>query len=109
MVLDLDGRLEIGDGDIEFVACVDRLIQTGQRKLIVNLRSVVHIDRGGLGALLAKHVSLRTRGGDLKLLHLTESTHRALAVTRVLRVVETFHSESDAIASFEDREPHGTV
>jgi anti-sigma B factor antagonist len=100
-LLDLNGRLEIGDGDIELTACLDRLIRDGQRKVIVNLRGVVHIDSGGLAALLAKHISLRKRGGDLKLLHLTESTHRALAVTRVLRVIETFHSEPEAIASFE--------
>jgi anti-sigma B factor antagonist len=100
-VLDLDGRLEIGDGDIEFTACVDRLILAGRHNVLVNLRDVVHIDSGGLGALLAKHISLRKRGGDLKLLHLTESTHRALAVTRLLRVIEVFHSEADAIASFE--------
>lgn len=102
-MLDLDGRLEIGDGDIEFAACVDRLIEAGTRRVVVNVRDVVHIDSGGLGALLAKHISLRKRGGDLKLLHLTESTHRALAVTRVLRIIESFHSEPQAIASFETR------
>lgn len=99
-VLDLTGRLEIGDGDIEFTTCVDRLLREGQRNVIVNVHGVVHIDSGGLGALLAKHLSLRKRGGDLKLLHLTENTRRALAATRVLRVIETFQSETEAVASF---------
>jgi anti-sigma B factor antagonist len=99
-VLDLDGRLEIGDGDIELTACVDGLIREGRLKVIVNLRDVVHIDSGGLGALLTKHISLRKRGGDLKLLHLTDSAHRALSVTRVLTVVDAFHSETEAIGSF---------
>lgn len=99
-LLDLVGRLEIGDGDVELTACIDGLIAAGARNVVVNLRDVVHIDSGGLGALLAKHVSLRKRGGDLKLLHLSESRHRALAVTRVLEVLESFQSEADAIASF---------
>jgi anti-sigma B factor antagonist len=99
-LLDLDGRLEIGDGDIEFAACVDALIRAGQRKVLVNMRDVVHIDSGGIGVLLSKHASLRKRGGDLKLVNLPESTHRALVVTRLLTVLDTFDSESDAIASF---------
>lgn len=100
MLLDLDGRLEIGDGDIEFAACVDELIRAGERKFIVNLHDVVHIDSGGIGVLVSKQMSLRRRGGDLRLLHLPDSTHRALAVTRLLTVFDTFQSESDAIASF---------
>jgi anti-sigma B factor antagonist len=100
-VLDLDGRLEIGDGDIEFGAFVDALIRAGQRKILVNLRDVVHIDSGGIGVLVAKHTSLRRRGGDLRLCNLPDSTHRAFAVTRLLTVLDTFRSESEAIASFE--------
>jgi anti-sigma B factor antagonist len=100
MVLDLVGRLEIGDGDIEFAACLDELIRAEKRKVVVNLRDVVHIDSGGIGVLVSKQASLRRRGGDLRLLHLPDSTHRALAVTRLLTVFDTFRSESDAIASF---------
>jgi anti-sigma B factor antagonist len=99
-LLDLAGRLEIGDGDIEFAACVDALISAGGRKLLVNLRDVVHIDSGGIGVLVSKQASLRKRGGDLRLVHLPESTHRALAVTRLLTILDTFQSESEAIASF---------
>jgi anti-sigma B factor antagonist len=99
-LLDLAGRLEIGDGDIQFAACVDALIRAGQRKIIVNLRDVVHIDSGGIGVLVSKHASLRKRGGDLRLLQLPDSAHRALAVTRLLTILDTFQSESDAIASF---------
>ena len=100
MVLDLDGRLEIGDGDIEFAACMDELIRAGKRKFVVNLRDVVHIDSGGIGVLVSKQASLRKRGGDLRLAELPDSTHRALAVTRLLTVLDTFQSESEAIASF---------
>jgi anti-sigma B factor antagonist len=100
-VLDLVGRLEIGDGDVEFAAWLDRLIREGQRKVLVNMRDVVHIDSGGIGVLLSKHGSLRKRGGDLKLVNLPSSTHRALVVTRLLSVLDTYGSESEAIASFE--------
>lgn len=101
-VVDLDGRLEIGDGDIEFAACLDALIRAGQRKILVNMRDVVHIDSGGIGVLVAKHTSLRRRGGDLRLCNLPDSTHRAFAVTRLLTVLDTFPSEPEAIASFEN-------
>lgn len=100
VLLDLNGRLEIGDGDIEFAAWVDALISAGERKVLVNLRDVVHIDSGGIGVLVSKQASLRRRGGDLRLVNLPESTHRALAVTRLLTILDTFESESEAVASF---------
>jgi len=100
VVLDLNGRLEMGDGDVEFAACLDALIRAGQRKVLVNMRDVVHIDSGGIGVLLSKHASLRKRGGDLKLLNLPDSTHRALVVTRLLGVLDAFTAEADAVASF---------
>ncbi len=102
-ILDLYGRLEIGDGDIEFAACVDAIIADGGLKVVVNLRDVAHIDSGGIGVLAAKHASLARRGGHLRLLHLTDSTYRTLVVTRLLGVFETFQSEADALASFEGR------
>jgi anti-sigma B factor antagonist len=100
VLLDLNGRLEIGDGDIEFAACLDELIRSGERKILVNLQDVVHIDSGGIGVLVSKQMSLRKRGGDLRLFHLPESTHRAFAVTRLLTVFDTFASEVEAIASY---------
>lgn len=99
-VLDLAGRLEVADGDIEFVSAVDALLAAGRAKIVVNLRDVVRIDSGGIGVLVAKYVSAQKRGGDLKLLHLTPHTHRPLAVTRLLTVLESYDDEGAAIAGF---------
>lgn len=100
VVLDLAGRLEIADGDIELRACIDRLFTEGRIRLLINLREVEHIDSGGISLLIAKYFGARKRGGDLKLLHLTARTHRALAVTRLLTIFETFDDEAAALASF---------
>lgn len=99
-VLDLAGRLEIADGDIELRACIDRLFALGVSKLIINMRDIEHIDSGGISLLTSKCFNARKRGGDCKLLHLTARTHRTLAVTRLLTIFETFDDEAAAIAAF---------
>lgn len=99
-IIDLAGRLEIGDGDVRFAARLDELVRAGQRHILVNMRDLVHIDSGGIGVLLSRHAYVRKHGGALKLVNLPESTHRTLVVTRLLSVLDTFCDESDAIASF---------
>lgn len=100
VILDLHGRLEVGDGDIELVAFLDGVVARGVVKVVLNLRQVTYIDSRGIAVMVARHLSLRKRGGDLKLLNVTERTLRALAVTRLLTVFDTFTDEAEAIASY---------
>lgn len=100
VILDLAGRLEIGDGDIELAASFDSLVSRGYVKIILNLQDVSHIDSRGIAVMVSKQISLRKRDGDVRLLNVGERTHRTLVVTRLLEVFETFTSEEAAVASF---------
>jgi stage II sporulation protein AA (anti-sigma F factor antagonist) len=99
-VLDLDGRLILGDGEEAFRRQVDELLQQGCLKVLVNFNDVTYIDSAGVGAVVWKYVTLRRRGGMLKLLHLRQRTHRVLSVTRLLTVLENFEAEEEAVRSF---------
>jgi anti-sigma B factor antagonist len=99
-VLDLHGRLVLDDGDTSCVEHIDLLVRQGRIRIILNLQDVSYIDSAGVGALVAKYVSLRKRGGDLKLLRLSERVRRVITIAHLLAVFETFESEELAVRSF---------
>jgi anti-sigma B factor antagonist len=99
-ILDLTGRLILSDGEKVFRDRIDDLIARGHKAVLVNLRDVTYLDSAGVGVMVWKYVTLKRQGGTLKLLGLHQRTHRVLAVTKLLTVIESFDSEGDALASF---------
>lgn len=99
-ILDLKGELAEGEGDEVFRAAVDRLVQLGRMKLLLNMHEVPYIDSCGLCALVSKYVTLRRRDGQLKLCNISPRSSRVLATTRLLTVFETFASEAEGVKSF---------
>jgi anti-sigma B factor antagonist len=99
-VLDLKGRLILGDGDEELRDTVNQLVELGKRKILLNLDEVTHIDSAGLGMMVSKYITLRKRDGNLKLCRLHMRSFRVLNVTKLLTVFESFSSEAEAVESF---------
>ena len=99
-VLDLTGRLVLDQGDAALRDCVADLLTRGQKQLVVNLRDVSYIDSAGVGMLVAKMLSVRRAGGDMKLLNLTARSNRVMTITKLLTVFETFDDEAAAVRSF---------
>lgn len=99
-VLQLTGRLVLEDMDSPLRDEIERLIRDGHVKLVLDLNAVTYIDSAGLGLLVAKYVSLRSRGGDLRLVHLTPRSMHLMAITNLATVFETYASEDLAVASF---------
>lgn len=99
-VLDLQGRLVFDDGDRPFRARVDELVEQGRSRIVVNLAGVTYIDSCGIGSLVAKFVSLRRKGGDLRFVHVTPRSNRLLQITRLIGIFRIFESEDEAVASF---------
>jgi anti-sigma B factor antagonist len=99
-ILALSGRLVLDDGDALLRQRVDDLVGRGRLKIIADLTALDYVDSAGIGVLIAKYLSVRRKGGDLKLLRLSSRTHHALEITHLLTVFETFESEPDAVRSF---------
>lgn len=105
-VLTLTGRLIADEEDVLFAQHVDRLVAAGRVKLVVDFHDVTSIDSGGVGTLVAKLLSVRRRGGDMRLLRLTDRTHRVLEITRLLEVFSIFESSDAAIRSYAEQQSH---
>jgi anti-anti-sigma factor len=99
-VLDLKGRLVLEEGVPVLRAAIDRLLAAGHTDLVLNLRDITYVDSCGIGLLIAKLVSVRRGGGDVRLVNLTPRSHHLLEITRLLDVFRVFASEQDALASF---------
>ena len=99
-ILDVKGRLVLGDGDDTFVRTVNELAFSGRVNIVLNLDETTYIDSAGLGVLVSKYVTLRNRGGTLKVCNIHRRSFEVLTITRLLTVFESFDSETDAIASF---------
>ena len=99
-VLALSGEMLVDDGDLALRQRIHELIDQGQVKILVDLAGVTHIDSAGVGMLVAKQKTVRERGGDVKLMHLTNRSQRLLALMKLVSVFEVFESEDDAIQSY---------
>jgi anti-sigma B factor antagonist len=99
-ILDLKGKMTLGEGDELLKDKINSLIHQGQRKLLLNLEGVPYIDSAGLGEIVRTYTTVSRQGGSLKLVNLTKRITDLLSITKLLTVFETFDSEQDAVASF---------
>jgi len=100
VVLDLKGRITLGDGDQLLKDKVNSLVNQGRKRIILNLAGVPYIDSAGLGEIVGSYTTVSRQGGSLKLLNLTKKITDLLAITKLLTVFETFDSEDEAVRSF---------
>ena len=99
-IIDLKGKMTLGEGDELLRDKVNSLIQQGHRKLVLNLAEVPYIDSAGLGEIVRTYTTVSRQGGQLKLLSLTKRITDLLSITKLLTVFETFENEHDAVRSF---------
>ena len=100
MILDLKGKITLGEGDELLKDKVNSLVNQGQRKIVLNLAAVPYLDSGGLGQVVRAYTTVSRQGGSLKLLNLTKRITDLPAITKLLTVFDTFESEEEAVRSF---------
>ena len=99
-ILDLRGKLILGEGDELLRDKVNSLVHQGHKSILLNLEAVPYIDSAGLGEIVRTYTTVSRQGGKLKLLNLTKRIQDLLAITKLLTVFETYDSEPDALKSF---------
>jgi len=100
IVLDLKGKVTLGEGDELLKDKVNSMVNQGHRKIILNLAQVPYIDSAGLGEIVRTYTTVSRQGGSLKLLGLTKRITDLLSITKLLSVFETYESESVAVRCF---------
>ena len=99
-VLDLKGKMTLGEGDELLKDKINSLLAAGKKKLLLNLEGVPYIDSAGLGEVVRTYTTVSRQGGSLKLLNLTKRIEDLLSITKLLTVFDTFDSEAEAIKSY---------
>ena len=99
-VLDIEGRIVLGDESNSFREKVKALLAAGKKKVILNLAQVTYIDSAGLGTLVSTFHSAKSQGATLKLVNLGSKFKEVLQVTKLMTVFDTYDNEAAAIASF---------
>ena len=99
-VVDLSGRITLGEGSVVLRDTVRDLLAKGDRKMLLNLGEVTYIDSSGIGELVSAFTTVRNQGGELKLLNLTKKVHDLLQITKLYTVFDIKDAETAAIKSF---------
>jgi anti-sigma B factor antagonist len=100
-ILDLSGEVRIGDASVALREAMRKLVDSGKTKVLLNLGGVKYMDSTGIGELIANYTTLTRKGGQLKLLNLTERIQNLLVITKLLTVFDAYDNEAEALKSFQ--------
>jgi len=100
-VLDLEGSITIGEGDVQMRQAILGLMDLGRSNILLNMARVSYMDSSGIGELLSCLTKAREREGSLKLLNISTKIKNLLHIAQILSVFEYFNDEETALASFE--------
>jgi anti-sigma B factor antagonist len=99
-VLDLSGRITLGEGSSTLRRLIRELVDSGRRKILLDLGDVDYIDSSGIGEMVAAYTTVRGAGGEIKLVHLTKRVHDILQITRLYTVFDVQSDEAGALRRF---------
>jgi anti-sigma B factor antagonist len=99
-VIDLDGRITLGEGSNLLRDLIREKLSHGRRKILLNMAAVNYVDSTGLGELVSAYRLIKSEGGELKLLSLNKKVTDLLQITKLYTVFDTHNDEAQAIASF---------
>ena len=99
-ILDMDGKITIGEGSVALRTAIRRLLEEGKKKILLNLAKVGYIDSSGIGELVSSYTAINKESGELKLLNLTQKLQDLLTITKLLTVFDVYESDEEALASF---------
>lgn len=99
-ILELEGKITIGKGDVALREAVQQLLSEGADKILIHLEKVTTIDSSGVGELVSAFTTVTNRGGKLKLVNLPPKVNDILQITQLITVFEVYDNEAEALASF---------
>jgi len=100
VILDLKGKITIGAGDIMLREHINKVLEQGEKNILLNMAEVTYMDSSGMGELISCYTSVTNRGGKLKLLNLTKKIQNLLQITQLITIFEVYESEAEGVASF---------
>lgn len=99
-ILDVEGKILLGEGDVQLKKKIDELLERKEAKLVLNLANVPYMDSGGLGEIVRSYTTVKRSGGELKLLNATQRIQDLLTITKLYTVFDVHDNEDSAVGSF---------
>ena len=100
VVLDMSGRLVLGDGDQLLKERVSSHLEQGNRHVVLNVGRLSYVDSSGLGVIVGSSLAARNHGGAVRLINPSSRLQQLLTMAKLLTVVDVCQSEEEAVGSF---------
>ena len=99
-IVDISGRITVGEGNVMLRETVRSLLDKGSKDILLNLHEVGYVDSSGIGELVRSYTTIKTQGGQMKLVNLSKRVHDLLQLTKLHSVFDIQADEASAIQSF---------
>ncbi|MGD8377734.1 MAG: STAS domain-containing protein [Acidobacteriota bacterium] len=98
-VLELAGKMTIGEGDVQLRTRMKELLAAGERFFVFDMLDVPVLDSASVGEVVACYRRAREVDGSIRLV-LRGRVHDTFTMTHLDRVFEIFTKVDDALGSF---------
>ena len=86
LVIDISGRVSLMERDLR--EAIKRSVMAGHRQFILKMNAVSYIDSCGLGELVCIYTSVRTSGGNVRILAPSQRVRELLDITKLDTIFE---------------------
>jgi len=100
VILDIKGKILFGEGVEDLRQEIQKMVDSGEKKVLMNFADVPYLDSTGLGEVIRCYTTMKKNGGDIKIINLTNNVRDLLSVTKLITVFETYNNEEEAVKSF---------
>ncbi len=100
-VVDVRGRIVVGEGNTMLRETVQKLIDAGNKRVVLVMKEVDHIDSSGIGELVRAHTLIRNANGQLKIADPSPKVHEILQMTMLFKIFDIHPDELSAVDSFQ--------
>ncbi|HVO12545.1 MAG TPA: STAS domain-containing protein [Vicinamibacteria bacterium] len=83
-----------------FFSEVKQRVESGARKVLIDLQAVSYLDSASIGCLMDVHRLLQEKGGALRLSGLQPRVETMISMTGVHKIVPLHREEAQALAEF---------
>jgi anti-sigma B factor antagonist len=99
VVIDLEGRINIGRGDVALRDAFNAAVDGGARKVLLNLSKLKSMDSSGMAELGAAYRRMDELGGKVALTQPPGNVGEILRMTQIITVFDVYEDEDEGVAA----------